>query len=34
MKLETVPRGIVAQAFMPLRRRQTFEDHVGCEPAR
>jgi hypothetical protein len=29
MKLETVPRGIVAQAFMPLRGRRTFDEYVG-----
>jgi lathosterol oxidase len=34
MKLETVPRGILAQAFMPLGRRKTFDDHVGSDPAR
>jgi lathosterol oxidase len=33
MKLETVPRGIVAQAMMPLRGRKTFDDFVGNEPA-
>jgi lathosterol oxidase len=34
MKLETVPRGIVAQAFMPLGSRKTFDDYVGSEPAK
>jgi lathosterol oxidase len=29
LKLETVPRGLLAQALMPLRRRRTFEDFVG-----
>jgi sterol desaturase/sphingolipid hydroxylase (fatty acid hydroxylase superfamily) len=31
MKLETVPRGIWAQTFMPLGPKKTFEDHVGAE---
>jgi lathosterol oxidase len=29
LKLETVPRGLLAQALMPLRARKTFEDYVG-----
>jgi len=29
MKLETVPRGIVAQTVMPLWTKKTFDDHVG-----
>jgi lathosterol oxidase len=29
MKLETVPRGLVAQTLMPLRMRKSFEDFVG-----
>jgi lathosterol oxidase len=29
MKLETVPRGLVAQTLMPLRTRKSFEDFVG-----
>ena len=29
MKLETVPRGLVAQTMMPVRGRKTFEDYVG-----
>lgn len=31
MKLETVPRGIWAQALMPLGSRKTFVDHVGAD---
>lgn len=31
LKLETVPRGLLAQAFMPLRSRKTFDDYVGKE---
>jgi lathosterol oxidase len=30
MKLETVPRGLVAQTLMPLRTRKSFEDYVGA----
>lgn len=34
MKLETVPRGIWAQALMPLGSRKTFTDPVGVgEPS-
>jgi hypothetical protein len=33
MKLETVPRGIWAQALMPLGARKTFTDHVGAAEA-
>jgi lathosterol oxidase len=29
MKLETVPRGLVAQTLMPMRTRKNFEDYVG-----
>lgn len=29
LKLETVPRGLLAQTLMPLRRRQAFDDYVG-----
>jgi lathosterol oxidase len=29
MKLESVPRGLVAQTLMPVRIRKTFEDYVG-----
>ena len=29
MKLESVPRGLVAQTLMPLRRRKSFENFVG-----
>ena len=29
LKLETVPRGLLAQALMPLRARKTFDDYVG-----
>jgi hypothetical protein len=29
MKLESVPRGIIAQTVMPLWTKKTFEDHVG-----
>ncbi len=31
MKLESVPRGLLAQAVMPLRGQKTFEDYVGRE---
>jgi lathosterol oxidase len=29
MKLETVPRGLLPQLFMPLRLRKSFDDYVG-----
>lgn len=29
LKLESVPRGLVAQTLMPLRRRKAFDDFVG-----
>lgn len=29
MKLESVPRGIVAQTVMPMRAKNTFDDYVG-----
>jgi lathosterol oxidase len=29
MKLESVPRGLVAQTLMPLRTRKTFDNFVG-----
>lgn len=31
MKLETVPRGLWAQTWMPFRRRKAYEDFVGRE---
>jgi lathosterol oxidase len=29
MKLESVPRGIIAQTIMPLWTKKAFDDHVG-----
>jgi sterol desaturase/sphingolipid hydroxylase (fatty acid hydroxylase superfamily) len=34
MKLETVPRGFFAQAWMPLAPKKSYRDHVGCDEAR
>jgi lathosterol oxidase len=34
MKLETVPRGILAQAIMPLAPAKTFSDFVGSDPGK
>lgn len=32
MKLETVPRGLLAQTLMPFRKRSQFADFAGAEP--
>ncbi|MFC0677999.1 sterol desaturase family protein [Lysobacter korlensis] len=34
IKLETVPRGLLRQALLPLRPMQYHDDYVGAEPAR